>query len=59
MTYVCMLKKLFARLQLNQKKTSNDVNAFKESKETKQNWSIIVKVVNFIGKDGWILLNKF
>jgi len=37
MTYVGMLKKLFAKLQRNQKKTSNDVNAFKESKETKQN----------------------
>ncbi|EPA06421.1 hypothetical protein BG20_I2135 [Candidatus Nitrosarchaeum limnium BG20] len=37
MTYVCMLKKLFARLQRNQKKTSDDVDAFKESKETKQN----------------------
>ncbi|EGP93499.1 hypothetical protein MY1_0737 [Nitrosarchaeum koreense MY1] len=37
MTYVSMLKKLFAKLQRNQKKTSNDVNAFKESKETKQN----------------------
>jgi len=31
-----MLKKLFAKLQRNQKKTPDDVNAFKESKETKQ-----------------------
>lgn len=37
MTYVSMLKKLFAKLQRNQKNTSDDVNAFKESKETKQN----------------------
>jgi len=59
MTYVCMLKKLFARLQRNQKKTSDDVDAFKESKETKQNWGTTVIAVNFIGKDGWILLSKF
>ena len=28
-----MLKKLFAKLQRNQKKTSDDVNAFKESEK--------------------------
>ena len=32
-TYSCMLKKLFAKLQRNQKKTSDDVNAFKESEK--------------------------
>ena len=30
-----MLKKLFARLQRNQKKISDDVNAFKESEKKK------------------------
>ncbi|MFB5606453.1 MAG: hypothetical protein ACE5R7_09210 [Nitrosarchaeum sp.] len=36
MTYVSMLKKIFAKLQRNQKKTSDDANMFKETKETKQ-----------------------
>jgi len=30
-----MLKKLFAKLQRNQKKTSDDVNAFNESEKKK------------------------
>jgi hypothetical protein len=30
-----MLKKLFAKLQRNQKNTSDDVNAFKESEKKK------------------------
>ena len=31
--YFSMLKKLFAKLQRNQQKTSDDVNAFKESEK--------------------------